>query len=82
MRRAMTFPGELVGKIVEVIASTNPGDVGLKGKVVDETKSTLKVEHRGRSKTLFKNRITLRLAGQAIEGKALAKRPEDRIKSA
>jgi len=74
------FPGELIGKNVEIIQSANLNQVGLKGKIVDETKSTLKVENDGKIKTLLKRGLTICLSGQILRGENLDRRPEDRIK--
>jgi len=80
-----TYPGELIGMSMEVLSSTNPSEVGIKGKVVDETKATLKIEVAGKIiekiKTLLKSHLTIKLAtGEIIAGKNLLKRPEERIK--
>lgn len=76
------YPYELIGQEIEVINSKNKSNLGLKGKIVDETKYSLKVFHRGKIKTLMKNNLTLRLkkTGQTLEGKSIAKRPEERVK--
>jgi ribonuclease P protein subunit POP4 len=72
------YPHELIGEEVEVIASNNQGQVGIKGKVIDETKSTLNIN----GKILLKNNITIKnlSSGEVIQGQEIAKRPEDRIK--
>ncbi len=80
-----TYPEELIGTSMEVLSSTNPSEVGIKGKVVDETKATLKIEVAGKIvgkiKTLLKSHLTIKLAtGEIIAGKNLLKRPEERIK--
>tara|TARA_Y100000310_G_C20454138_1_gene702213 strand:- start:256 stop:504 length:249 start_codon:yes stop_codon:yes gene_type:complete len=81
MVRKTTFPHELVGQEIEVVDSTNPDTLGIKGKVVDETRSTLKVEMEGKIKTLLKNAIKIKLSdGMIIDGTSINKRPEDRIK--
>lgn len=76
------FPHELIGEDITVIAATNPSLVGVTGKVVDETKATLRVLQDGIIKTLLKNVIVLKLlrTGKIIDGKTLMKRPEDRLK--
>lgn len=75
------YPHELIGETIEVIDSTNKSHLRIKGKVVDETKSTLVLEVQGEMKTLLKNNITFKTeSGQVIEGKSITKRPEDRIK--
>jgi ribonuclease P protein subunit POP4 len=81
MSKKKKFPYELVGEELEVVDSTNKADLGIKGKVVDETKATLKVEQGDKIKTLLKNNITFKLVrtGQIINGQEIAKRSEERL---
>ena len=76
------YPYELIGKEIEVTEADNKFNCGLKGKIIDETKLTLKIEQKGKIKTLLKKNITFKLSqtGQVIAGKTLAKKPEERIK--
>ncbi|MFA6461613.1 MAG: ribonuclease P protein subunit [Candidatus Woesearchaeota archaeon] len=76
------FPYELIGEEVEVIESTNPSELNFVGKVVDETKFTLKIEYSNVIKTLFKKNVVLKLkrTNQVINGKEIAKRSEERLK--
>lgn len=72
---------ELVGRSVEVVAAANRALLGLAGKIVDETKSTLKLQQGSRVRTLLKNAVTLKLSsGQLVQGSSLLARPEERIK--
>ena len=82
MIRRKTFPYELIGEEVEVVKSNNKSSLGIKGKVVDETKQTIKIEMLGKTKTLLKKNITFKLkkSGRIVDGKKLTKRPEERIK--
>jgi len=75
-----TLHQELIGKEAEIITSTNLHQVGWKGKVVDETKMMLKLDINGQVKTFPKKNVTLRIEGLTIIGKALVKRPEERLK--
>lgn len=77
-----TYPYELIGQEIEIISSKNKSNLRLKGKVVDETKHTIKITHQGKIKTLMKDNITFKLkkTNQTIEGKTIVKRPEERIK--
>ena len=79
---AKVYPEELIGQELEIITSQNPSNQGLKGKIVDETKHTIKIIHQGKIKTLLKSNLTFRLKGKAcvFVGKDLVKRPEERIK--
>lgn len=75
---------ELIGLGIEVTASKNKSLAGLKGKIVDETKNTLKVRAGSRVLTVMKNAIMFKanINGKNIEidGRCLMARPEDRIK--
>ena len=76
------FPYELIGKEIEVVEATNQSNVGIKGMVIDETKVTLKVEDNNKIKILLKKNITFKIknTGQVIDGKIIAKQPEERLK--
>jgi len=80
--RKQVFPHELIGENIEVVQSTNQSNLGLRGKIVDETKFTLKVQEGEKIKTLFKNTILFKLStrGMVIDGKTIIKRPEERLK--
>ena len=75
---------ELIGLEAETIDSKNKSNIGIKGKIIDETKHTLVISHKGKRKRLFKNNITLKIKinNQAIsiEGTKLLGRPKERIK--
>ena len=77
-----TFPHELIGTEIEIIKSTNSSNLGIQGKVIDETKSLLKIEQNHTIKSLFKKNITFKIknTGQVIDGKSIIKRPEERLK--
>lgn len=77
---------ELCGLEVKIKNSTDPTQKGLKGKVIDETYNTLKIETReGKEKIIPKkncififtlpNKVKVQ-----VDGKLLIARPEDRIK--
>ncbi len=80
------FRHEIIGLNVEITESSHDGLVGIKGKVVDETRNTIRVEVRGGRETLIAkdNAIFQFLTpdGEKVEidGKILVSRPEDRIK--
>ena len=75
-----TYPHELIGQEIEIIDSKNKSNLHLKGKVVDETKYTIKITFQGKTKTLMKDNIVFKLKDKIIEGKTITKRPEERIK--
>ena len=76
------FPHELIGQEIVIVASTNESHVGVKGKIVDETRNTLVVQSEGKQKILHKNTIRFKLKGteEVIDGKTINKRSEDRLK--
>ena len=75
---------ELIGLVCEVIDAKNKNLIGLKGKVINETKSTIKVQQKEKSKIILKNQVTLEFTINnkkiQIKGEKLVKRPEERIK--
>lgn len=82
MVKIKSYPHELIGVEIEVLAATNRSLVGLRGRVCDETKTLLKLVVGKAVKSLLKKNITfiikktgLRLTGQEIGGQ-----PEERIK--
>jgi ribonuclease P protein subunit POP4 len=80
------FRHELVGLPIEVAESSHSGYKGIKGKVVDETKNTIKIEDdQGNEKIIPKKVATFHFKLQdgsiiEINGKIIAIRPENRIK--
>ena len=75
---------ELVGLNIKVIDSKNKDNKGIEGKIIDETKNTITIMHKSKKKLLFKNNIkfetTIENKKIEVDGKVLAKRPEERIK--
>jgi ribonuclease P protein subunit POP4 len=77
---------ELISLAVRVAKSTDPTQKGLKGKVIDETYNTLKIETKeGKEKIIPKSNsifiFTLPNGVKvSVDGKLLIGRPEDRIK--
>ncbi len=80
------FRHEFIGLQVEVADSSHEGFKEIKGKIVDETKNTIKIEDdEGNEKIIPKKVVTLHFNlpdGSKIEidGKIIVARPEDRIK--
>jgi len=76
---------ELIGLDVEVKHSTNKSQIGLTGKVVGETYSTLTMETKKGEKVIPKD-IAIFIfelpngTKVQVDGKVLVGRPEDRIK--
>ncbi len=83
MARKEIFPYELIGEVIEIVDSKNKSNLGIKGKIVDETKETITVaQDNGKDVVLMKQIITFKLmkSGKIISGEVIAKRPEDRLK--
>ena len=75
---------ELIGLKARVIKATNPANIGLAGKIVDETYKTLVLENHA-EKRIFKNTVWLEIElpnkkKVQVDGKLLVGRPWDRIK--
>lgn len=75
---------EFIGLEVEVLDSTCASFIGLKGKVVDETRNTLKVDAGGSEKVVPKDCCEFLFregtGTHRVSGKDIRFRPEDRIK--
>lgn len=75
---------EFIGLWVEIIKSTNKAQIGLKGKIVDETKNTIKIETRKGEKIIQKNgtifKIKFPRGSVVVNGNEINVRPEDRIR--
>jgi ribonuclease P protein subunit POP4 len=71
---------ELIGLEATVVGSQNKANIGIKGKITDETRNTLKIG----GKTILKKDVTIEIETDGkkitIEGKKLTKSPEERIK--
>lgn len=76
---------ELIGLDIEVVSSKNKANIGIKGKIIDETKETLVLREGKKIKRLLKKNIIFTTIIEdkkiMIDGKILSKRPEERIKS-
>lgn len=75
---------ELIGLEVEVVNAKNKSLIGIKGKIVDETKNTFVIETDGKEKNLLKDQVTLIIDFKKekirVEGKLFLGRSEERIK--
>ena len=76
---------ELIGLEVTIAESTNKEVVGLSGKVVDESRQTLKIITKKGEKTVVKDQCVFNFCLPTgvcvrVEGKLLVSRPEDRVK--
>jgi len=75
---------ELIGLEVKVVDSSDKSRKGFKGKVIDETKHTLRIEGAAGEKTVPKKECVFGFKTQEgvveVEGAKLCHRPEDRTK--
>ena len=76
---------EFIGLATKVIRSSNPHVVGITGRVVDETRNTLTILHKGKRRVVIKDTSVFDFVMPdgtvvEIEGKVIVGRPEDRIK--
>ncbi|QQG39231.1 MAG: ribonuclease P protein subunit [Candidatus Woesearchaeota archaeon] len=74
----------LIGKNVEVITSRNSALVGLRGKVVEETKNTLTINSGSKEKKIIKEQAEIKIIFKEdsikIKGNLLVGKPEERLK--
>jgi len=76
---------ELIGLEVTVSECTNKQLVGLKGRIVDESRNMLKIETQKGEKSLVKEQCVFSFllpSGKRVkvQGSLLVARPEDRVK--
>jgi len=75
---------ELIGLSAEVVKSNNKHNIGIKGKIIDETKHTLIIIHNKIKKRLMKKNIKIKVRfnhkDYIIDCKKIQKRPEERLK--
>ncbi len=74
---------ELIGLDVEVIGSKDGSQVGIRGKVVDETKNTLVISARGAQLRISKKISRFKFIADKtifiVDGKEIAFRPYERL---
>lgn len=76
---------ELIGTEAKIAKSTNRSYIGIRGKVINETRNTFMILHNGERKMIVKDASIFHFKfsdGTVVEidGKLLVGRPEDRIK--
>jgi ribonuclease P protein subunit POP4 len=75
---------ELIGLEAEVMASNNKDLIGLKGKVVDETRNLIVLATDKGEKKILKKDVTLMIKINdekiRVDGLVLVGKPEERIK--
>ena len=76
---------EFIGSEGKIAKSAHADYVGIKGKVIDETKNTFTIMHKGKAKSIVKNSAVFDFKFSdgtivKIDGKLLVGRPEGRLK--
>jgi ribonuclease P protein subunit POP4 len=76
---------EFIGTEAKVAKSSHRGNVGMFGKIVDETRNTFMILHKGEKKTVPKDKSVFHFKFPdktvvEINGRLLIGRPEDRLK--
>lgn len=76
---------EFIGTEGKISESVHQGYVGIVGKVVDETKNTFTIMHKGKAKRIVKDQaiFNFKFSNGTIveaEGRLLSGRSEDRLK--
>ncbi|TRO51416.1 ribonuclease P protein subunit [Candidatus Bathyarchaeota archaeon] len=76
---------EFIGTEGKITESTHFGYIGIRGKVIDETRNTFTILHKRKAKSVVKNMAVFNfkfIDGTIVEidGRLLVGRAEDRIK--
>ncbi len=76
---------EFIGTEGKIAKSPHADYLGIQGRVINETKNTFTIMHKGKAKNIIKNSVVFNFKfsdGTTVEidGKLLAGRPEDRLK--
>lgn len=76
---------EIIGLKAKVVRAKNAQNIGIQGKVVNETNKTLVIETKSKEKRIFKSQVKLQITLPSkkvveVDGKLLAGRPWDRLK--
>ena len=73
---------ELIGLDIEISDSKNKSEIGIKGKIIDETKNCLVINTDKGEKKVIKCNVVIKIPSEKarIDGRLLAGRPEERIK--
>lgn len=76
---------ELIGLEIEISDSKNRSLIGLRGKIIDETKNMLKIKTSKGTKKVVKNQVKMIIRFQdkkiELEGSGIIGRADDRIKN-
>ncbi len=73
------FLTDIIGEQIEVIESSDRGIIGLRGKVIDETKNII-IVRGAQDKIIQKNRTVIIIGNQIVKMDNIRFRPEEKIK--
>ncbi len=76
---------ELIGLEAHIIGSSDPTLLGVHGKILDETRGMLVIEHSSKAKVTPKSGSTFEIKlpngeKMVLDGKKLVGRPEERVR--
>jgi len=75
---------EMIGLNTEIVEAKNKALIGLKGKIIDETKNLFLIQTKKGEKKVLKDQITMELKVNnkkvQVDGKEFVGQPEDRLK--
>ncbi len=71
---------EWIGKHGRIVTAKNPGQIGLEGLIVDETRNTVSIETPRGVKRAPKHGTVFEIDGQEVVGDEVLVAPEERIK--
>lgn len=75
---------ELIGMHTEIVKSSNSQIIGLNGRIIDETKSMIKIDTSKGVKSIAKSnnewKFVINDKDVIVNGSKIAKRPFDRLK--
>ncbi|MGC9122499.1 MAG: ribonuclease P protein subunit [Thermoplasmata archaeon] len=69
----------LIGKECTIVDSTINSLLGLKGRILDETKNMIKMEVNNKRINVPKRCVNIMVNGNLIYGKDIVRRPVDRV---
>ena len=77
MKSILQMP--LISKNIEIIDSSDPSLIGIKGIILDETSRTLAIKSQNRRLIVPKDVVKMKIEGHDITGRKVTQKPEDRI---
>ncbi len=76
-----TIRKELIGLTIKIVDSKNKANIGLEGKIIDETKNLLIIKSKGKIRKIIKKDVVIEINKKKIRGEQLIGRPEERLKA-